>query len=415
MSALVVYHTNQQSSDDLSIDSLQNKVPERGAADDDVPSVSDAQPLNIPPASKRKIASSEDGAHSSPTQISRDKNPHPQKKQDMERAPVNAGAAAVPARKAEQGSIAPKPSTRKETLSVGKPAKPLGRTRSAQMREKVFGASDEELSEVDNEDDLPPAAPPVSRLEATTKENPRIPTKDAAMERKQPSSAKTRSGAVRRVLDSDDEETGQRSSVLTVASGVRSTANKKKRVIPVTPDISDEDIPEPPERSFVTPPRSQVNSVVAPVTPTKPPAGKAPTLQEPCSPALGVTGVAESPDAEATLPKNHERTLSRPLAPSAECTANSPVAAASVDASRITARKVTPQSRGAVSPDAETSKAHNVLADCAAKTDTEHAPKPRTKPKLPTQVKPIPLDLELSDHGTLSSSAVAASAEVSQS
>ena len=188
-----------------------------------------------------------------------------------------------------------------------------------------------------------------------------------------------------------------------------------RSVIPATPDISDEDISEPPVRSFVTPPRSQVNSIVAPVTPTKPPAGKAPTVQEPSSPALGVTDVAMSSDAEAALYKNDERSLSRPLAPSAECTANSPVAAASVDASRTIARKVTRQSRRAVSPGAETFKAPNVLADCAAKTDTEHASEPRTKPKRPTTVKPIPLDLELSDHGTLSSSAFVASAEIYQS
>ena len=406
---LVVYHTNQQSSDDLSFELPQSNVPPRVLATDNMPSMSDARPPNILPTSKKTRVSSGSEVHSSPEKILRGKDARPQKKHGTERTPLNANDGIATTRKAEQDAMTVQSVTRKEIPSIGKSAKALLRTQSAQMREKVFGASDEELSEVDDEDEVPPAAPPVPRPKAAIKDNSKTcsttQTKGAIVEQKRPSSTKAYSGAGRRVLDSDDEA-AKRGSGITVSTGARSTANKKKRAIPVTPDISDEDILEPPQRSLVTPPRSQVNSAVAPVTPTKPPAGKAPTLQEPSSPA-GEPVIAISPD----LPENDEGTPGRPLDPSAKRAAESAVAAPSVDAPRTVARKVTRQSRGAISPDAAV---HDFLTERSpdAKKHTEGASGLRTKPKPAAKVKPVPIDLQLSDHGLFPSSEFVASTEV---
>lgn len=396
--------------------SLQAKASEPVPTAANLASMHNARPAPDTSTSTSK-ASTGRRAKPSSGQTPRNKEPHPQKSRGTKEAQDNPDATVVTTRKVERDARAAEPATRKEAPSAGKSTKPLDRTRSAQMRVDVFGASDEELSEVDDEDDAPPVAPTVSRSKITTTKDTK-PTarsmtviKDDAVEQKLSSSTKARTGAARRVLDSDDEEASKRGSADTVSAGLRSTGIKKKRVAPPTPDTSDVDVPDPVERSFVTPPRSQVNSAAAPVTPTKPLAGRPPTVQEPSSPALGVSDVLVSPDAKKTLPKN-DRLPIQPPATAAEHAAELVVAASS-DMPRSVSRKTTRQRTSVASADAETSAVNNVLTERTANTekDTGRASVLRTKPKPPTTAAAVPTDLEISAHGILSSLILASSAE----
>lgn len=405
LSASVVYHTNQQSSDELSVAAPQDQVLKSGHTTDDLISVrNDARLSPDASTSTRKAASTGREAKHSSEKAPRNKEVRLQKSQGIKEVPV------IPTRKMARGDKAAE-LTAKKALSAGKSTKPLGRTRSAQIREEVFGASDEELSEVDDEDDAPTAAPSVSSTKLTATKDPKLPvrstaaTKDDIAEDRLSSLTKARRGAARRVLDSDDEA-GERGPGDT---GLRSIGPRKKRVAPPTPDVSDIDL-DPLEKSFVTPPRSQVNTAAAPVTPTKALVGRPPIVQEPSSPAVDASDVAMSLDVGLTLPENVNRPPSRPLI-IAEYAAE-PVVAASSYMPRSVSRKIARQPTVA-SSDAQTSAVDNVLTERTPNTrnDAGHAFESRAKLKPTKTVDPIPIDFELSDHGTPSGLLFASYAE----
>ncbi|TFY62347.1 hypothetical protein EVJ58_g3922 [Rhodofomes roseus] len=383
------YHTNQ-SSDDLSVASPRIGVQDQVAAALKVISV----PKDIRTADL--AIKLDESSNKKPTTPSTTTLEHPVQstvsvaKSNKTRSNQKAASDAT--------DIAP---TQVSTSTAGKLAKPLGRTRSKKMRDDIFGASDEELSEASDADDVPLVSK-VSQLAKATKSN------NNSNGRKVSSLVVTpavRLGAARRVLDSDDEEVGHRGSAGSMATAPRRTGNKTRAILP-SPDCSDA---EPIDNRFVTPPRSQLEPTAAPVTPTKPPASRPLPPQEPSSPDIATLDSLSS-DAGKTLPMVEQNVANglgsaslaaaRLTSAIGEDPAPSPVRPATAKASR--------KPRALVNKEATVPSARNgVLTERTPNTDgTRPASKATDAKKISGKVVPLPMNLELSDHIMNSSSPV---------
>ncbi|KZT66523.1 hypothetical protein DAEQUDRAFT_452942 [Daedalea quercina L-15889] len=310
----------------------------------------------------------------------------------------------APAQKSRTDAMAAPSSAQKEAVMAGKPVKVLSRTRSQKIREKVFGASDEELSEVSDVDDAPLVSKTSRPAQATND--------DSSTERRAPLIPKqippaVRPGAARRVLDSDDEETGYRDSADTAATGRRPTGNKR-RVVPPSPEPGDDNgVSEPLDNHFVTPPRSQVNSAPAPSTPAKPPAGRLPPPQQPSSPDVGILDAMPSGNGKP-LSKGDKQTH-RALDIAANRATDS---VTSGNAASLSDTCVAPKDllkpRGVVQDvDAETAAPDRVIIERTRNgANSRRTPEPKDKRKESGQITFDRMESELVDHIMNSSSPI---------
>ncbi|KAH9841104.1 uncharacterized protein C8Q71DRAFT_439295 [Rhodofomes roseus] len=376
------YHTNQ-SSDDLSVASPRIGVQDQVAAALKVISV----PKDIRTADL--AIKLNESSNKKPTTPSTTTLEHPVQstvsvaKSNKTRSNQKAASDAT--------DIAP---TQVSTSTAGKLAKPLGRTRSKKMRDDAFGASGEELSEASDADDVPLASKVSQLAKATKSHNNSNGRKVSSLVVTPP----VRLGAARRVLDSDDEEVGHRGSASSMATARRRTGNKTRAILP-SPDCSDD---EPIDNRFVTPPRSQLESTAAPLTPTKPPASRPLRPQEPSSPGIATLDALSS-DAGKPLPMVEQNaangldsaslTAARLTSAIGENPAPSPVRPATAKAYRKPRALV---NKEAAAPSARAR--NDILTERTPNTDGTRPASAATDAKVSGKAVPLPMSLELGDH-----------------
>ncbi|CCL98019.1 uncharacterized protein FIBRA_00012 [Fibroporia radiculosa] len=140
----------------------------------------------------------------------------------------------------------------------------LSRTKSQRIREQVFGASGEELSEIS---DMEPSPTPIRSASSKTK--PITLTRATTKESSFSIPSGTRPVVTKRILDSDDEAT----SVIEAGKDILSKLGRtKKKAVLCGGVISEDEIESGPstQPAFVTPPPVRERLNLVPVTPSKP-------------------------------------------------------------------------------------------------------------------------------------------------